>query len=189
MSRKLYARRRKPRRSAVAVDALRGVRPHYTDRWTVIISSSDRLSSSSSGRRCPFAAHPDAEGTRLPAGSGESEEVSRTMAPTIEGPATPSRCQRTYSEVLPTLWVTLANNTRKSSPSRCYAQRTALDFTGRTIPRATSMWASPVAPVIFAAGMATKGYRPFSAIYSTFLQRASIPSCTTLPAELPVIFS
>lgn len=43
--------------------------------------------------------------------------------------------------------------------------------------------------VIFAAGMATKGYKPFCAIYSTFLQRAFDPIVHDVALqELPVVF-
>src|SRR6202034_471121 len=43
--------------------------------------------------------------------------------------------------------------------------------------------------VIFAAGMATKGYRPFCAIYSTFLQRAFDPVVHDVCLQnLPVVF-
>jgi 1-deoxy-D-xylulose-5-phosphate synthase len=43
--------------------------------------------------------------------------------------------------------------------------------------------------VIFAAGMATKGYKPFCAIYSTFLQRAFDPIVHDVCLQnLPVVF-
>jgi 1-deoxy-D-xylulose-5-phosphate synthase len=43
--------------------------------------------------------------------------------------------------------------------------------------------------VIFAAGMATRGYRPFCAIYSTFLQRAFDPVVHDVALQkLPVVF-
>ena len=43
--------------------------------------------------------------------------------------------------------------------------------------------------VIFAAGMATRGYRPFCAIYSTFLQRAFDPIVHDVALQkLPVVF-
>jgi 1-deoxy-D-xylulose-5-phosphate synthase len=43
--------------------------------------------------------------------------------------------------------------------------------------------------VIFAAGMATKGYKPFCAIYSTFLQRAFDPIIHDVCLQnLPVVF-
>jgi 1-deoxy-D-xylulose-5-phosphate synthase len=43
--------------------------------------------------------------------------------------------------------------------------------------------------VIFAAGMATKGYKPFCAIYSTFLQRALDPIIHDVCLQnLPVVF-
>jgi 1-deoxy-D-xylulose-5-phosphate synthase len=43
--------------------------------------------------------------------------------------------------------------------------------------------------VIFAAGMATRGYRPFCAIYSTFLQRAFDPIVHDVCLQnLPVVF-
>ena len=43
--------------------------------------------------------------------------------------------------------------------------------------------------VIFAAGMATQGYKPFCAIYSTFLQRAFDPIVHDVCLQnLPVVF-
>ena len=43
--------------------------------------------------------------------------------------------------------------------------------------------------MIFAAGMATQGYRPFCAIYSTFLQRAFDPVVHDVCLQnLPVVF-
>jgi 1-deoxy-D-xylulose-5-phosphate synthase len=43
--------------------------------------------------------------------------------------------------------------------------------------------------VVFAAGMATRGYRPFCAIYSTFLQRAFDPIVHDVALQkLPVVF-
>ncbi|MGC1424425.1 MAG: 1-deoxy-D-xylulose-5-phosphate synthase, partial [Terracidiphilus sp.] len=43
--------------------------------------------------------------------------------------------------------------------------------------------------VVFAAGMATRGYRPFCAIYSTFLQRAFDPVVHDVALQkLPVVF-
>ncbi len=43
--------------------------------------------------------------------------------------------------------------------------------------------------MIFAAGMATSGYKPFCAIYSTFLQRAFDPIIHDVCLQnLPVVF-
>jgi 1-deoxy-D-xylulose-5-phosphate synthase len=67
---------------------------------------------------------------------------------------------------------------------------TGLDLFRRTIPSATSTWASPRSTRwCFAAGMATRGFRPVCAIYSTFLQRAFDPIVHDVCLQkLPVVF-
>ncbi len=80
---------------------------------------------------------------------------------------------------------------RRLSRSRlpCPTARRSIS-TGRIIRRDTSTSALRRSTLcIFAAGMATKGYRPFCAIYSTFLQRAFDPIVHDVCLQnLPVMF-
>ncbi len=63
--------------------------------------------------------------------------------------------------------------TRRSSPSRRHASGTGLDLFGEAFPTRTfDVGIAEQHAVTFAAGMATEGYKPFCAIYSTFMQRA-----------------
>jgi 1-deoxy-D-xylulose-5-phosphate synthase len=82
--------------------------------------------------------------------------------------------QKTYSEVFAESLVKLADgNDKIVAITAAMPNGTALDlFRPKHPARYFDVGIAEEHAVIFAAGMATKGYRPFCAIYSTFLQRA-----------------
>ncbi len=85
--------------------------------------------------------------------------------------------QKTYSEIFAETLVKLANNDPKVvAITAAMPNGTALDVYRPHHPdRYFDVGIAEEHAVIFAAGMATKGYKPFCAIYSTFLQRAFDP--------------
>src|ERR1700761_4109652 len=99
--------------------------------------------------------------------------------------------QRTYSEVFAETLVTLANNDDKVvAITAAMPNGTALDLYRPHHPtRYFDVGIAEEHAVIFAAGMATSGFRPFCAIYSTFLQRAFDPVVHDVCLQnLPVVF-
>ncbi len=82
--------------------------------------------------------------------------------------------QKTYSEVFAETLTKLATaNDKVVAITAAMPNGTALDlFRPHHPKRYFDVGIAEEHAVIFAAGMATKGYRPFCAIYSTFLQRA-----------------
>src|SRR5246127_1626609 len=82
--------------------------------------------------------------------------------------------QRTYSEVFAETLVRLANeNDKLVAITAAMPNGTALDLFRPHHPKKYfDVGIAEEHAVIFAAGMATRGYKPFCAIYSTFLQRA-----------------
>ena len=82
--------------------------------------------------------------------------------------------QKTYSEVFAESLTKLANgNDKVVAITAAMPNGTALDlFRPHHPKRYFDVGIAEEHAVIFAAGMATKGYKPFVAIYSTFLQRA-----------------
>ncbi len=99
---------------------------------------------------------------------------------------------RTYSEVFAETLVTLANDNEKVvAITAAMPNGTALDlFRPHHPTRYFDVGIAEEHAVIFAAGMATKGYRPVCAIYSTFLQRAFDPIVHDVCLQnLPVIFA
>jgi 1-deoxy-D-xylulose-5-phosphate synthase len=82
--------------------------------------------------------------------------------------------QKTYSEVFAETLVKLADeNDKVVAITAAMPNGTALDlFRPQHPKRYFDVGIAEEHAVIFAAGMATKGYKPFCAIYSTFLQRA-----------------
>src|SRR5450432_159911 len=99
--------------------------------------------------------------------------------------------QATYSEVFANTLVKLANeNDKVVAITAAMPNGTALDLFRPSHP--TKYFDVGIAEehaVIFAAGMATQGYRPFCAIYSTFLQRAFDPIVHDVCLQnLPVVF-
>src|SRR5246500_3674120 len=82
--------------------------------------------------------------------------------------------QQTYSEVFANTLVRLANeNDKLVAITAAMPNGTALDLFRPHHPKKYfDVGIAEEHAVIFAAGMATKGYKPFCAIYSTFLQRA-----------------
>ena len=99
--------------------------------------------------------------------------------------------QKTYSEVFAETLVKLAHNDPKVvAITAAMPNGTALDLFRPVHPtRFFDVGIAEEHAVIFAAGMATKGYRPFCAIYSTFLQRAFDPIVHDVALqELPVVF-
>jgi 1-deoxy-D-xylulose-5-phosphate synthase len=99
--------------------------------------------------------------------------------------------QRTYSEVFADTLVKLADEDSKVvAITAAMPNGTALDlFRPHHAKRYFDVGIAEEHAVIFAAGMATMGYRPFCAIYSTFLQRAFDPIVHDVCLQnLPVVF-
>ncbi len=82
--------------------------------------------------------------------------------------------QKTYSEIFAETLTKLADeNDKVVAITAAMPNGTALDlFRPHHPTRYFDVGIAEEHAVIFAAGMATKGYRPFCAIYSTFLQRS-----------------
>jgi 1-deoxy-D-xylulose-5-phosphate synthase len=82
--------------------------------------------------------------------------------------------QKTYSEIFAEALCGLADRNEKVvAITAAMPNGTALDlFRPKHPTRYFDVGIAEEHAVIFAAGMATKGYKPFCAIYSTFLQRA-----------------
>ena len=104
---------------------------------------------------------------------------------------TKSAGQKTYSEVFAESLVKLADsNDKVVAITAAMPNGTALDlFRPKHPTRYFDVGIAEEHAVLFAAGMATKGYKPFCAIYSTFLQRAfdQIVHDVCLQ-KLPVVF-
>ena len=99
--------------------------------------------------------------------------------------------QHTYSEVFAETLVKLANeNDKLVAITAAMPNGTALDLFRPHHPRKYfDVGIAEEHAVIFAAGMATQGYKPFCAIYSTFLQRAFDPIVHDVCLQnLPVVF-
>lgn len=106
------------------------------------------------------------------------------------GKTTPSG-QPTYSEVFASTLVELANrDQRVVAITAAMPNGTGLDLFRPHHPRRYfDVGIAEEHAVIFAAGMATRGYRPVCAIYSTFLQRAFDPIVHDVCLQkLPVVF-
>src|ERR1700710_296484 len=104
---------------------------------------------------------------------------------------TKSAGQKTYSEIFAETLTKLATaNEKVVAITAAMPNGTALDlFRPHHPKRYFDVGIAEEHAVLFAAGMATKGYRPFCAIYSTFLQRAfdQVVHDVALQ-ELPVVF-
>jgi len=99
--------------------------------------------------------------------------------------------QKVYSEVFAETLVKLADQNEKVvAITAAMPNGTALDlFRPHHPKRYFDVGIAEEHAVIFAAGMATKGLRPFCAIYSTFLQRAYDPIIHDVCLQnLPVVF-
>ena len=99
--------------------------------------------------------------------------------------------QTTYSEVFANTLVQLANeDPRVVAVTAAMPNGTGLDLFRPHHPRRYfDVGIAEEHAVIFAAGMATRGFRPVCAIYSTFLQRAFDPIVHDVCLQkLPVIF-
>jgi 1-deoxy-D-xylulose-5-phosphate synthase len=104
---------------------------------------------------------------------------------------TRSAGQKTYSEVFAETLVKLAEmNDRVVAITAAMPNGTGLDlFRPHHPKRYFDVGIAEEHAVIFAAGMAVKGYRPYCAIYSTFLQRAIDPIIHDVCLQdLPVVF-
>src|SRR6201987_657729 len=98
---------------------------------------------------------------------------------------------RTYSEVFADTLVKLSDeNDKLVAITGAMPNGTALDLFRRQHPKKYfGVGIAEEHAVIFAAGMATRGYKPFCAIYSTFLQRAFDPVVYDVCLQnLPVVF-
>ena len=99
--------------------------------------------------------------------------------------------QKTYSEIFAETLVKLANENEKViAITAAMPNGTALDLFRPHHPRRYfDVGIAEEHAVIFAAGMASKGLKPFCAIYSTFLQRAFDPIVHDVCLQdLPVVF-
>jgi len=99
--------------------------------------------------------------------------------------------QVTYSEVFANTLVQLANDDEKIvAITAAMPNGTALDlFRPHHPKRYFDVGIAEEHAVIFAAGLATQGYKPVCAIYSTFLQRAFDPIVHDVCLQkLPVVF-
>jgi 1-deoxy-D-xylulose-5-phosphate synthase len=99
--------------------------------------------------------------------------------------------QKTYSEVFGETMVKLADaNDKVIAITAAMPNGTGLDLFRPHHPgRYFDVGIAEEHAVLFAAGMATKGYKPFCAIYSTFLQRAFDPIVHDVCLQnLPVVF-
>jgi len=99
--------------------------------------------------------------------------------------------QKTYSEVFAESLTKLADmNDKVVAITAAMPNGTALDLFRPHHPnRYFDVGIAEEHAVLFAAGMATKGYRPFCAIYSTFLQRAFDQIVHDVALQnLPVVF-
>ena len=99
--------------------------------------------------------------------------------------------QRTYSEVFADTLIKLADsNPKVVAITAAMPNGTALDrFRSYHPDKYFDVGIAEEHAVLFAAGLATKGYRPFCAIYSTFLQRAFDPVVHDVCLQkLPVVF-
>ena len=99
--------------------------------------------------------------------------------------------QQTYSEVFANTLVKLADRDDKIvAITAAMPNGTALDlFRPHHPQRYFDVGIAEEHAVIFAAGLATQGYKPFCAIYSTFLQRAFDPIVHDVCLQnLPVVF-
>jgi 1-deoxy-D-xylulose-5-phosphate synthase len=97
----------------------------------------------------------------------------------------------TYAEAFANTLVQLANqNDRVVAITAAMPNGTGLDlFRPHHPKRYFDVGIAEEHAVVFAAGMATRGYRPFCAIYSTFLQRAFDPIVHDVALQkLPVVF-
>lgn len=104
---------------------------------------------------------------------------------------TKSAGQRTYSEIFAETLVKLANENEKLiAITGAMPNGTGLDLFRPHHPKKYfDVGIAEEHAVIFAAGMATQGYKPFCAIYSTFLQRAFDPVIHDVCLQnLPVVF-
>ena len=99
--------------------------------------------------------------------------------------------QKTYSEVFAETLVKLANENEKIvAITAAMPNGTALDLFRPHHPKKYfDVGIAEEHAVIFAAGMATQGLKPYCAIYSTFLQRAFDPIVHDVCLQnLPVVF-
>ncbi len=99
--------------------------------------------------------------------------------------------QKTYSEIFAESLTRLADDDRRVvAITAAMPNGTALDlFRPQHPDRYFDVGIAEEHAVLFAAGMATKGYRPFCAIYSTFLQRAFDQIVHDVALQnLPVVF-
>jgi 1-deoxy-D-xylulose-5-phosphate synthase len=99
--------------------------------------------------------------------------------------------QRTYSEIFADSLIKLAaSNNRVIAITAAMPNGTALDRFRAVHPdKYYDVGIAEEHAILFAAGMATKGFRPFCAIYSTFLQRGFDPVVHDVCLQnLPVVF-
>ena len=127
------------------------------------------------------------KGRGLPAGARRAEEVPRAGAVSSgDGRDASHRGRRPTPSVCDDAGETgRCCNDKVVAITAAMPNGTALDlFRPHHPTRYFDVGIAEEHAVIFAAGMATKGYKPFCAIYSTFLQRAFDPiRARCVPAE------
>ncbi|TFE71044.1 1-deoxy-D-xylulose-5-phosphate synthase [Methylacidiphilum sp. Yel] len=104
---------------------------------------------------------------------------------------TPTSPRKTFSEVFAETMIKLAEMNRNVvAITAAMPNGTALDkFQPKFPDRYFDVGIAEEHAVIFAAGLATKGFKPYCAIYSTFLQRAYDPIIHDVCLQkLPVVF-
>ena len=122
----------------------------------------------------------------------EGQKKFHGLGPYDPETGTTKAAQQTYSEVFANTLVELANKNEKIvAITAAMPNGTALDlFRPHHPKRYFDVGIAEEHAVIFAAGMATRGFRPVCAIYSTFLQRAFDPIVHDVALQkLPVVFS
>ena len=179
---------------AVALHAVRGVRPGVLrpHRRPQHAAAGGDIQVSQERRPSGPAPRAHAEGPRLPARAGPAEEVPRPgpLRSRDRQDRVP-QASRPGPKPSPLRWSSLPNqDSRVVAITAAMPNGTGLDlFRPHHPKRYFDVGIAEEHAVIFAAGMATRGFRPVCAIYSTFLQRAFDPIVHDVALQkLPVLF-
>ena len=162
------------------------------DGHNLPLANRDASSSSSSSESNPVVLHALTQKGRGFGPALEKQKKFHGLGPyDPETGETMAAGQKTWSEIFAETLTRLADRDRNVvAITAAMPNGTALDhFRPHHPDRYFDVGIAEEHAVLFAAGMATKGYRPFCAIYSTFLQRAfdQIVHDVALQ-QLPVVF-